>query len=136
MKYKNYNINKLRKEIKDEEIYNKCRKNAKDFTRNRKITPRDIIYYSLNNRGKTTKMELYDFIQEYSLDEVSSPALLKQREKLDEEVFKELNKDSLKDFYKLFPKEVKTYKGHILTAKDGSDCEIPNTPLTREILQE
>ena len=132
MKYKSYNINKLRKEIKDGEIYNKCRKNAKDFTRNRKITPRDLIYYSLNNRGKTTKMELYDFIQEYSLDEVSSPALLKQREKLNEEVFKELNKDSLKDFYKLFSKEVKTYKGHVLTAIDGSDCEVPNTPLTRE----
>ncbi len=88
MKYKSYNINKIRKEIKDGEIYNKCRKNIKDFTRNRKITPRDLIYYSLNNRGKTTKMELYDFIQEYSLDEVSSPALLKQREKLNEEVFK------------------------------------------------
>lgn len=132
MKYKSYNINKLRKEIKDGEIYNKCRKNVKDFTRNRKITPRDLIYYSLNNRGKTTKMELYDFIKEYSLDEVSSPALLKQREKLNEEVFKELNKDSLKDFYKLFPKEVKTYKGHVLTAIDGSDCEVPNTPLTRE----
>ena len=65
-------------------------------------------------------------------DEVSSPALLKQREKLNEEVFKELNKESLKDFYKLFPKEVKTYKGYVLTAIDGSDCEVPNTPITRE----
>ena len=132
MKYKSYNVSKIRKEIKDGEIYNKCRKSIKDFTRNRKITPRDLIYYSLNNRGKTTKMELYDFIQEYSLDEVSSPALLKQREKLNEEVFKELNKESLKDFYKLFPKEVKTYKGYVLTAIDGSDCEVPNTPITRE----
>lgn len=132
MKYKSYNINKLKKDINDETIYSKCRKKDKDFTRNRKITPRDLIYYSLNNRGETTKMELYDFIQEYHLDEVSSSALLKQREKLNEDVFKKLNASSLIDFYKLFENEVKTFKGHILTAIDGNDCEVPNTPITRE----
>ncbi len=132
MKYKSYNINKLKKEIKDESIYNLCRKRNNDFTRNRKITPRDLIYYTLNNRGKTTKMELYDFIEEFNLEKVSDVALLKQREKLNENVFKKLNNSSLTDFYKLFPNEVKTFKGYILSAIDGSDCEVPNTPETRE----
>jgi len=131
MKYMMYNINKLKKEINDESIYDKCRKNKKDFTRNRKLTPKDIIYYSINNRGKTTKMELYDFIEQYDYENVSDVALLKQREKLNEEIFKELNRNSLKDFYNLFKKEVKTFKGYIVTAIDGSDCEIPNTPTTR-----
>ena len=132
MNYMLYNIDKLRKEINDNSIYEKSRKKAKDFTRNRKLRPKDIIYYTLNNRGKTTKMELYDFIEQYDYENVSDVALLKQREKLNEEVFKELNKNSLKDFYHLFKKEVKTYKGYLLTAIDGSDCEIPNTPVTRE----
>ena len=135
MKYNKYNINKLKKEINDESIYARCRKNEKHFTRNRKLTPKDLIYYSINNRGKTTKMELYDFIEQYNYENVSDVALLKQREKLNEEIFKELNKSSLKDFYHLFPEEVKTFKGYILTAIDGSDCEIPNTPITRERYQ-
>ncbi len=132
MKYNNYNIKKLEKEIKDESIYSKCRKREQDFTRNRKITPKDLIYYLLNNRGKTTKMELYEYIEQFNLNDVSDVALLKQREKLNEEVFKDLNKSSLVDFYKLFKDEVKTFKGYILTAIDGSDCEVPNTKTTRD----
>ena len=61
-------------------------------------------------------MELYDFIEQYNY----------------ENVFKELNKNSLIDFYKLFKEEVKIYKEYLLTAIDGSDYEIPNTPTTRE----
>ena len=77
-------------------------------------------------------MELYDFIQEYNIEEVSTPALLKQREKLNENIFKDLTKESLVRFYKEFPQEVKTYKGYIIGAIDGSDCEVPNTKETRE----
>lgn len=127
-----YNVDKLKKEINDDSINERCRKNEKDFTRNRKLTPKDLIYYTINNRGRTTKMELYDFIEQYDYENVSDVALLKQREKLNEEIFKELNISSLIDFYKLFKEEVKDYKKYILTAIDGSECEIPNTPLIRE----
>lgn len=132
MKYLKYNIGKFRESINCDELNVRCRKNEKDFTRNRKLIPKDLILYTLNNRGKTTKMELYDFIQEYKIDEVSAPALLKQREKLNEDIFKELNIEQLKRFYGEFPQEVKTYKGYVLGAIDGSDCEVPNTKETRE----
>ena len=132
MKYVMYNIIKLKESIECDNLNNRCRKNEKDFSRNRKLIPKDLILYTLNNRGKTTKMELDDFIQEYNIDEVSTPALLKQREKLNEDIFKELNKESLIRFYGEFPQEVKTYKGNILGAIDGSDCEVPNTEKTRE----
>lgn len=132
MRYLKYNIDKLRESINCDELNIWCRKNSKDFTRNRKLTPKDLILYTFNNRGKTTKMELYDFIQEYKIDEVSAPALLKQREKLNEDIFKKLNKEQLIRFYGEFPQEVKTYKGYILGAIDGSDCEVPNNKETRD----
>lgn len=77
-------------------------------------------------------MELDDFINLCKKEDISSPALLKQREKLNEEIFKYLNDGSMKNFYNKFRKEVKTFKGYVITAIDGSDCEIPNTPLTRK----
>lgn len=132
MEYKKYNIKKVKESIYCNELNVRCRKSEKDFTRNRKLMPKDLILYTINNRGKTTKMELYDFIQEYKINEVSTPALLKQREKLNEEIFKELNNEQLQRFYGEFPQEVKTYKGYVLGAIDGSDCEVPNTKATRE----
>ena len=132
MNYLMYNIVKLKESMECEELNHRCRKREKDFSRKRKLTPKDLILYTFNNRGKTTKMELYDFIQEYNIEEVSTPALLKQREKLNENIFKDLTKESLVRFYKEFPQEVKTYKGYIIGAIDGSDCEVPTTKETRE----
>ena len=47
MGFKEYNMNKIRNEINSDNIYQLSRKNAKDFTRNRKLTPKDLIYYSI-----------------------------------------------------------------------------------------
>lgn len=66
MNYLMYNIVKLKESMECEELNHRCRKREKD-----------LILYTFNNRGKTTKMELYDFIQEYNIEEVSTPALLK-----------------------------------------------------------
>lgn len=77
-------------------------------------------------------MELEDFINICDKEDISSPALLKQREKLNEEIFKYLNEETMKNFYNRFSEEVKTFKGYVITAIVGSDCEIPNTPLTRK----
>jgi hypothetical protein len=133
MKYGKRNLEKLNNKIKDNEyLLSKCRKKDTDFIRNRKLTPKDLILYNLNNRGKTIKMELNEFIEKCNLTEVSDVALLKQREKLNEEIFRILNKESLFDFYHDFKKEVKTFKNHLLLVTDGSDCEVPNTKATRE----
>jgi len=132
MKYSHHQFEKLVKHIKSKEIKEQAKKEAKDFTRKRKLSVDNLICYNLNKRGLTTKMELEDFIELCNIGDVSSPALLKQREKLNPEVFKYLHHDLLKDFYTLFQEEVKTYKGYILSAIDGSEWEIPNTKQARQ----
>lgn len=127
MKYKENNIANVSKTIKSDEIVIQARKKDTDFTRNRKITVKDIIYYDLNKKGLSSKMELDKFIDICQIGNVSSPGMLKQRQKLNPEVFRYLKNQSLKLFYTEFKEEVKTYKGWLLFAADGSDFEIPNT---------
>lgn len=107
--------------------------NPKDFTRNRKINATDIILYNMNNHGKTTKMELYDFIQKVEKEKISSLGFLKQKLKLDSYIFKLINSDLLFDLYNFFQVEIKAYKeNYLLLGIDGSDCEVPNIKETRE----
>ena len=65
----------------------------KDFTRNRNINATDIILYNMNNHGKTTKMELYDFIQKVEKENISSLGFLKHRLKLEPYIIKLINSD-------------------------------------------
>ncbi len=135
MKYKKYNIKGfefIRDKIISKEIVEIARKTEKDFTRKRKLEVKDLILYNLNKRGLTMKMELEDFINLCNIAEISAPALLKQREKLNEDVFKYLNNGFVNMFYNEHIDEVKTFKGYLVFAIDGSDVEIPNTPITRK----
>lgn len=132
MKYKNKNIEKLKEEIIKNEFIIKCRRNEKDFTRNRKVMPKDIILYELNKKGLSTKMEIINFNNINDIQNISSPGLFKQREKLNPDSFIYLTQISLKSFYYDYSNEVKTYNGYILKAVDGSDFEIPNTKAARE----
>lgn len=125
-------IENVKDKINKDEILEICRNKSKDFIRNRKITAKSIIYYELNKKGLSSKMEIDDFVELTNIPDVSSVAMLKQREKLNPEVFKYLNSSNIKIFYERNPNEVKTFKGYLLTAIDGSDFEIPNTSNTRK----
>ena len=130
--YKKNNINEIIDIINNDSFKNKCRINEKAFTRERKLKCKDLVLYELNKRGLSTKMEILNFNNINYVENVSAPALFKQREKLNPEAFTYLIQESLKNFYANYKKEVKTYKGYILEAVDGSDFEVPNTPKARE----
>lgn len=132
MNYSKANIEMSKRLIESDEIIEKSRKKKEDFTRNRKVTPKELIYYNLNRKGLTSKMEIEEFIDICNIKEISSPGFLKQREKLNPEVIEYLNEESMKLFYNEYKNEVKTYKGYIIVAEDGSDFEIPNTRKTRK----
>ena len=131
MRYKEKNIEEIRKEIYTNEIIIKSRLSNKDFTRNRKVNPKDIILYELNKKGLSSKMEILNFNNINDVKEISSVGFFKQREKLNPEVFTYLIQKSIKNFYTNFKDEVLTFKGYVLLAIDGSDFEVPNTQEAR-----
>lgn len=131
MNYSKANIEKSKNLIESEEILKISRKRKNDFTRKRKVTPKDLIYYNLNRKGLTSKMEIEEFMEICNKEEISSPGFFKQREKLNPKVIEYLNNESMKLFYEEYPQEVKTFKGYIIVAEDGSDFEIPNTSKAR-----
>lgn len=130
--YKNYCVNKIKNIIQNDitkEIY---RNKEKDFIRNRKMNFEKVVLYGLNKRGLTSKMEIEDFTELINMTDISSPAVLKQRLKLNGKIYLDMLHENLKGFYKDFPKEVKLFNGYILSAIDGSDFEIPNTKKVRD----
>lgn len=132
MDYKIYNVNEIKSRIENVKFINYCKNSEKDFSRNRKITPKDLVLYQLNKKGLSSKMEILNFNDIHYVKNISSPGLFKQREKLNPDAFTYLIQESLKDFYGKFESEVKTFKGYVLKAIDGSDFEIPNTKIARE----
>lgn len=135
IKYGYKGLNKIRSKIKSKELKEQYRRNTKDFTRKRKMCFEKLINYILNKRGLCTNMEINNFfnkINEYT--NMSAQSLLDQRLKLSPDVFLDLNIDYLQGFYEEYKEtDVKTYKGYILKAIDGSDIELPNTQTSRDI---
>lgn len=134
IKYGYKGLNKIRDKIQSKELKEKGRKNIKDFTRKRKMDFEKLIHYILNKKGLCTNMEINNFFNKINEDtNMSAQALLEQRLKLNPEVFVDLNNEYLQGFYEEYKDtDVKTYKGYILKAIDGSDFEIPNTQKSRD----
>ncbi len=110
----------------------------RSFTRNRKMNFKDYIWYLIFQKGRTSSMELDEYLKNknntYKIS-ISKQAFSKQRLNLKPEIFIDLYKDYLEDFYTNSKKEVKTYKGYYVLAIDGSMFEIPNTKELREIFK-
>ena len=59
-------------------------------------------------------MEIINFNNINDIQNISSPGLFKQREKLNPDAFIYLLQESLKVFYIGYKNEVKTYKGYVV----------------------
>lgn len=130
--YKKYCIDKIKNKIDNNNVKIEYRNGNQSFTRKRKMSFGNVILYGLNKRGLTTKMEIEDFTELVNITDISAPAVLKQRLKLNGKIYLDMMQENLKGFYTDFKQEVKLFKGYILTAIDGSDFEIPNTKLVKE----
>ena len=134
MSYKR--IDKSLEDIDTKSVENEGYKNKDNaFTRERKMGFKDFIWYLTFQKGRTTSMELDEYLKNkngtYEIS-ISKQAFSKQRLNLKPQIFIDLYKDYLIDFYENYPEEVKTYKGYYICAIDGSLFEIPNTKELRE----
>lgn len=129
-------IDKSLEDIDTKSVENQEYKNKDNaFTRERKMGFKDFIWYLTFQKGRTTSMELDEYLKNkngtYEIS-ISKQAFSKQRINLKPQIFIDLYKDYLIDFYENYPEEVKTYKGYYILAIDGSMFEIPNTEKLRE----
>lgn len=131
MKQGQNGTNFIRDQLEFKLDYKILRNNATDFTRHRKIGPKELIMYNLNKKGLSSKMEEYQFFKITGYESISTPGMLKQREKLSPNIFEYLNDGLLNVYYQDCREEMKLYKGYLLTATDGSEFEIPNTKVSK-----
>lgn len=132
LKYSDKNINNVRSIVMDKEAKKKYRLTPVSFTRKRKMSFENTVYYNLNKKGLTSKMEIEEFQNIVNMTDITNVAVLKQREKLNSQIYIDIRNKNLEDFYNEYSKDVKLFKGYILVAVDGSYFEIPNTQVTRE----
>ena len=108
------------------------RYNLVDFTRERKMTFKNLILYMLNNSKKTTQIEIQNYFENFNeLEEVmSKQAYSKARLKIKYQVFAALNDNIMKTIYVNSEYE-KFWTEYRISALDGTVLEIPNTEKTR-----
>jgi len=125
---------KVCEKIKTKKISRIARKNnERSFMRRRKMPLSDIIRSIPARKGLTAAMELRRYFSEEGKEnkKISKQGYFQQRRKLNPEVFRELNRDCLNDFYSS-KEEVKTWNGYTVFAIDGTKAEIPNSKENRE----
>lgn len=114
--------------LKSDRTAEKARGNNKTaYTRKRKFPLCDILESILNKQGLTTSMDIRNFFKKKAESKaISVQGYLKQRKKLNPEVFVDLNDYYLSLFYEA-TEEIKTWNGYIVLAVDGSKVEITNS---------
>lgn len=100
------------------------------FSRKRKFEFKDIITFFLFNKGSSNQADLDDFLEDKFKDvnvELTRQNLSQQRTFINPTVFKEINKEYLKNInYSPNNALFKNFKGFFLFAGDGSEFEIPD----------
>lgn len=105
------------------------------FSRTRNMDFRDFVYYILTNKGKTSVLEIDEFFElRFGEDKmpVSKQDVSKQRSYLSPLIFKDADKNGLKEIYSEKSVNLDKFKDFYLLNVDGSQFDIPNTPITRE----
>jgi IS4 transposase len=102
------------------------------WSRERDMPLSDILMCTLGKKALSTTMEVRQYFQEAGKAEqtVSKQDYLRQRQKLNPEVFKVLNREYLREYYG--GDEAKLWRGYVVLAVDGSRVEIPNSAANRK----
>lgn len=93
------------------------------FVRKRDLTFEDIVLIEMARKGKTTRMELFDFYRKIEKKAVSKQDYSKQRMKIKENFWIEANQIIVKEFYQ--SNQYTKLGKYILLAIDGSKTILP-----------
>jgi hypothetical protein len=129
-----FRIKELLKEILSNEIRKAARLDGDEssWSRQRDMPLHDMLTCTLAKKGLSTAMEVRQYFNAIGKEEktISKQGYLQQRQKLNPEVFKMLNRNYLKRFYE--GGEAVLWNGFVVCAVDGSRAEIPNSAENRE----
>jgi hypothetical protein len=106
------------------------------WSRQRNMPLGDILICTLAKKGLSATMEIRQYFQSADKVEqaVSKQDYFNQRQKLNPEVFRVLNRDYLGGFYG--GQEAEEWHGYLVMAVDGSRAEIPNSEENRQVYGE
>lgn len=99
---------------------------GKDFTRNRKLSFKNVIKLLLSMGGSGIYKELLDYFK-YDVDTASASAFVQQREIITSEALEYLFKTFTNSF-----DNYKTFSGYRLLATDGSKLNIAHNPIDED----
>jgi hypothetical protein len=121
-------IGSLKKLIESENFCNRHKQRPKDFTRNRALTFKNLIYYMINLPVAAYETELCNLNKNLNGLDIAQPlatksALTKAREKLSHRAFIELNDHLVNRSQLHFAPH--RWKGFFLLATDGTLCTLP-----------
>jgi hypothetical protein len=127
---------KLRKLIYSDIIINKYKIGARSFTRKGKMSFQDLILFMMNMVNKTLQREINDYIKNIKREKIKyqKSSMSKARMKISPELFKELNRELIKDIYE-DKEEIKLFKNFRIFAVDGTRLELPNMYIPKDVKQ-
>jgi len=127
-------VNSTNNFIRSKITKEKYRINEKDFTRNRKLPFENVVLFMLRLLRKTIQIELNNFLKELSSSTkaITSSAFVQSRKKLKPDLFYDLNRVIVNEFYSDNDENVKLFKGLRLLSVDGSTIQLPVTDELKE----
>ena len=104
------------------------------FVRNRKMSFKEYSIYILTQTGCTNFAEAHKFFThtlKNEFESISRQAIGKQRIYISPQMFIDMSEEFIDKLYGEF-KGFSKFKGYIIGACDGSICQFPNNPTTKE----
>lgn len=111
----------------------------KDFTRERKLTFETMALCMINLLRQNIQVELNSYfsitnsLAKIHYDTVTSSAFIQNRKKIKPDMFYDLSKLMVKEFYQDNDENINLYKGHRLLGIDGSTINLPVNNSTKAI---
>lgn len=121
-------IRAIKKACEEEAFRNRhLSKPRKDFTRNRKLSLSNAIFYTLGNTRSSSSLEAYRFCEISGCETLSEAAIRKARKKINYTAFRELLVRTAQ-----IASAGKEYRGYQLVAVDGMKGVLPKVPALTE----